>query len=121
MKTKEILRGILLCAAMLGTAVATDVYAAGHATAKDAAHAATASARGSNAHHAPAKSGAININTADAQSLADGLQGIGMSKAQLIVAHRKEHGPFTTADELGDVKGIGKKTLEKNRARITLK
>ena len=106
---------------MIHRPVAARPIAAGHATAKDATHATSTGQRGGTAQHAVTKSSAININTADAQGLADGLQGIGMSKAQLIVAYRKEHGPFASADELGDVKGIGKKTLERNRARITLK
>ena len=64
---------------------------------------------------------AININTADAEALETGLIGIGAVKAQAIVAHREAHGPFATVDELLEVKGIGASTLEKNRARLSLK
>lgn len=64
---------------------------------------------------------AININTADAEALQDGLIGIGAVKAQAIVDHREAHGPFASVDELLEVKGIGASTLEKNRARLSLK
>ncbi len=60
----------------------------------------------------------VDINTADAQELAEGLDGVGMSKAEAIVAYRDEHGPFASADALANVKGIGEKTVELNRANI---
>ncbi len=63
----------------------------------------------------------ININSADAITLAKALQGIGEQRANAIVAHRTKHGPFKSADALSQVKGIGEKTIEKNRARITVK
>ncbi len=62
----------------------------------------------------------VNINTADAPTLAAGLNGIGTSRAEDIVRYREEFGAFTTLDQLTEVKGVGKSTLEKNRARITL-
>jgi competence protein ComEA len=60
---------------------------------------------------------AININTADAQTLTK-LKGIGPKKAEAIVAFRKANGAFKTVDQLADVKGIGAKTLEANRKSI---
>ena len=60
----------------------------------------------------------VNINTADATTLAAGLNGIGPSKAQAIVAYRDANGPFQSADQLASVKGIGLATVEKNRDRI---
>jgi competence protein ComEA len=60
----------------------------------------------------------VNINTADAATLARLLNGIGMKKAEAIVAHREKFGAFMTADELTEVKGIGKATLERNRSAI---
>lgn len=63
----------------------------------------------------------VNINTADAATLDRVLVNIGASKAQAIVVHRKQHGAFKSADELATVKGIGLKTVEKNRDRITLR
>jgi competence protein ComEA len=62
----------------------------------------------------------VNINTADAATIAKSLDGIGLSKANAIVAFREEHGPFKTADDLGQVKGIGKATLERNHDAILL-
>jgi competence protein ComEA len=62
----------------------------------------------------------VNINTADAATLAKSLDGIGASKAQAIVAWREAHGPFKSADDLTQVKGFGAKTLERNRAFILL-
>ena len=62
----------------------------------------------------------ININTADASALAAGLNGVGASRAEDIVRYREEFGAFTTVEQLAEVKGVGKSTLEKNRARITL-
>ena len=62
----------------------------------------------------------VNINSADAVTLAAGLKGIGSSRAAEIVRYREAYGPFTSVDELGEVKGIGKSTLDDNRALITL-
>ncbi len=52
----------------------------------------------------------VNVNTADAEEL-DGLPGIGPVLAQRIVDYRNEHGPFSTPEEVGNVPGIGEKTL----------
>jgi competence ComEA-like helix-hairpin-helix protein len=62
----------------------------------------------------------ININNADAQTLAERMKGIGLKKAQAIVAYREQHGSFKTLDELDNVKGIGSATLEKNRSLIDI-
>ncbi len=62
----------------------------------------------------------VNINTADAATIDAGLVNIGRSKAEAIVAYRKEHGAFKSAEQLAQVKGIGLKTVEKNRDRIAL-
>ena len=63
---------------------------------------------------------AVNINTADAQALAETLKGVGVSRAQEIVRYRETYGPFSSVDELIEVKGIGASTLEMNREVITL-
>ncbi|MCI4568767.1 ComEA family DNA-binding protein [Lysobacter sp. CFH 32150] len=60
----------------------------------------------------------VNINTADAATLDRVLLNIGPSKAEAIVAHRKANGAFRSAEQLAMVKGIGLKTVEKNRDRI---
>lgn len=67
---------------------------------------------------ATAAAGRININTADAATIDAGLLNIGRSKAEAIVAYRKAHGAFHSPEQLAQVKGIGLKTVEKNRDRI---
>lgn len=62
--------------------------------------------------------GPVDINTADANTLAESLTGIGPSKARAIVAFREANGPFKSADQLVAVKGIGLATVEKNREYI---
>ena len=62
----------------------------------------------------------VNINLADAQTLALQLKGIGIKRAKSIIAYREEHGPFQTIDDLAKIKGISIKTIEKNRDRITI-
>ncbi len=61
---------------------------------------------------------AVNINTADAASLAKNLNGVGLKKAEAIVAYRKKNGSFKTAKDLSKVKGIGSKTVAKNKDYI---
>lgn len=63
----------------------------------------------------------INLNTAGAEEIADVLTGVGIKKAQAIVAYRNQHGKFTKIEELASVKGIGVMTLTKNQGRILLK
>ena len=62
--------------------------------------------------------GPVDINTADAATIAKELQGIGPNLAQAIVAYRQKNGAFRNADELRKIKGIGAKVLAKNRANI---
>ena len=62
----------------------------------------------------------VNINTADEEALAAGLKGVGMARAKEIVRYRQSYGPFSSVEELTEVQGIGKATLDKNRAVITL-
>jgi len=62
----------------------------------------------------------VNINTADAATIDAVLLNIGPAKAQAIVAYRKAHGSFRSAEQLALVKGVGLKTIEKNRDRIVL-
>jgi len=64
-----------------------------------------------NATSAPAIPGRINVNTADAATLAT-LPGIGPKKAGAIVAHRQAKGSFKTIDDLAKVKGIGPHILD---------
>ena len=62
--------------------------------------------------------GPVNVNTADAKTLARELDGIGKAKADAIVAYRQKNGPFKSADDLAKVKGLGKKLVEQNRANL---
>ena len=62
----------------------------------------------------------VDINTADAAQLEQSLVGVGPSKAEAIVEYRKANGPFKSADELALVKGIGLKTVERNRDLIVV-
>lgn len=64
--------------------------------------------------------GPVDINTADAPTLARELSGVGDARAEAIVAYRKEHGPFRSVDELGLVKGIGRRVIEDNRANLRI-
>jgi competence protein ComEA len=61
----------------------------------------------------------VNINTAEQGELVT-LPGIGISKADAIVAYRSEHGSFSTIDELTKVRGIGSNVLEKIRHLIKI-
>lgn len=62
----------------------------------------------------------VNINLATAAELQDKLVGIGEKKALAIVEYREKHGNFTSIEQLTEVSGIGKSTLDKNRDRIVL-
>jgi competence protein ComEA len=64
--------------------------------------------------------GPVNVNTADAATLARELDGIGPVKAQAIVEYRQKNGPYRSADDLLKVQGIGQRVLEQNRANIRL-
>ena len=62
----------------------------------------------------------VNVNTADAATIDRVLLNVGPSKAQAIVDYRDANGAFRSAEQLAMVKGIGLKTIEKNRDRITV-
>lgn len=59
--------------------------------------------------------GPVDINTADASTLARELNGVGPARAQAIVAYRAEHGPFKSVDDLRLVKNIPQKLIDNNR------
>ncbi|MDF2720455.1 MAG: competence ComEA helix-hairpin-helix repeat region domain protein [Paenibacillus sp.] len=60
---------------------------------------------------ASAGGGIIDLNRATAADL-EKLPGIGPSKANAIIQYRQAQGPFTSVEQLKNVKGIGDKTLE---------
>ncbi len=63
----------------------------------------------------------VDLNSADAETLATVLKGVGISKARAIVSYRTQYGPFASLDELTEVKGIGVSILERNRDRLVLR
>jgi competence protein ComEA len=48
------------------------------------------------------------------------MKGVGLSKAQAIVVYREQNGQFKSVDELSRVKGIGTRTVEKNRENLAV-
>ncbi len=66
-----------------------------------------------------AEEGVININIATAEEL-QSIDGVGEVKATAIVADREVNGPFANVDDLTRVKGIGQKTVDRNRERLTV-
>lgn len=66
-----------------------------------------------------AASAAVNLNTATRDELL-AVPGIGPTKAQAIVEHRKAHGPFTSVDDLKEVKGFRGKLVEKLKPELTV-
>ena len=62
--------------------------------------------------------GPVDVNSADAKTLARELDGVGMAKAEAIVSYREKNGPFRSAEDLAKVKGLGKKLIEQNKANF---
>lgn len=65
------------------------------------------------------EAGKVNINKASAEEMTQ-LKRIGPSYAQRIVQYRTEHGPFTAPEDIMKVPGIGPRTYEDNKDRITI-
>mgnify|MGYP003649877623 FL=1 len=59
----------------------------------------------------------INVNTADAELLAE-LPGIGPSRADAIIEERETNGAFESADDLARVSGIGPATVDRMRDQV---
>ncbi|GAB7562449.1 hypothetical protein LG202_04880 [Methylobacillus methanolivorans] len=62
---------------------------------------------------------AVDLNTASVTEL-ESVKGIGPAKAQAIVDYRKSHGGFKTVDELDNVKGFGKKSVDNLRSELSV-
>jgi len=62
----------------------------------------------------------VDLNAASPETLAATMQGVGLEKAQAIVAYRDQHGPFVSVEEITAVRGIGSATLEKNRSKLVV-
>lgn len=109
---KTLFTSVVLCGAL----VVSSSFAEEKATEQTAQSVVTTQAE---AQVAPAVvSDKLNINTATASEIQKSLTSIGAKKAEAIVQYREKHGNFTNAEQLLEVQGIGKATLEKNRDRI---
>ena len=73
------------------------------------------------ANQVSSETGKVNINTADATTLASTLKGVGLKKAEAIIEYRKTYGPFHDIQELAEVSGIGNSIVEKNIGMIGVK
>lgn len=62
----------------------------------------------------------VDINTADAETLASAINGVGIKKAREIIAYRQQNGPFESVDDLANVNGIGTHTVAKSRENLTV-
>lgn len=60
-----------------------------------------------------------NLNTADEDALV-ALPGIGRALAKRIIAHRQEHGPFASIDDLEVIQGIGSRNIAEFRHLVTV-
>jgi competence protein ComEA len=61
----------------------------------------------------------ININTASLEELTI-LPGVGSKKAAAIIEYREQVGKFTSLEQIAEVKGVGKKMLEKMKDQVSL-
>jgi len=64
--------------------------------------------------------GPVDLNTADAATLARELKGIGPARAEAIIAWREANGPFKAPEDIVLVQGIGERVLEDNRALLSV-
>ena len=62
---------------------------------------------------------AVNINTATESDL-EAVKGVGPAKAKAIISYREAHGNFKSLDELDNVKGFGKASVEKLKGELSV-
>ena len=62
----------------------------------------------------------VNINKASVEEISK-LEKIGPKYAERIVQYRKDYGPFEKPEDITRVKGIGPKTYELNKDKISVK
>ena len=68
---------------------------------------------------APSSGEKVNINTAGVDELVT-LPGIGKAYAERIVEYRQKNGPFKKVEDIINVRGIGEKTFERIKDRLTI-
>jgi len=61
----------------------------------------------------------VNINRADAATLAAYLKGVGANKAKDIVAYRKSNGNFKSIEDIKNVPGVGEETFKDNKRKLS--
>lgn len=76
-------------------------------------------AQGGKPDGAEGAEGKVNLNTADAAQL-ETISGIGPATAEAIIAWRESNGPFTSIEQLLDVRGIGPAKFEAMRDAVTI-
>ena len=79
----------------------------------------SAAASGSGATGAATVGGPVAVNSATAEQL-DTLPGVGPATAAAIIAYRDEHGPFSSVEQLGEVRGIGPAKLDALRDLVSV-
>lgn len=62
---------------------------------------------------------AVDLNTASQAEL-ETVKGIGPTKAKAIIDYRKKNGNFKSVDDLDNVPGFGKASVDKVRKEITV-
>lgn len=62
----------------------------------------------------------VELNSADAETLARSIDGVGEVLAAKIVAYREQYGLFIEIEELMKIKGIGEKIIELNRQYLII-
>lgn len=62
---------------------------------------------------------AVNVNTAT-QSELESVKGLGPAKAKAIIAYRETNGGFKSLEDLNNVKGFGKATIDKLKDELTV-
>jgi competence protein ComEA len=62
---------------------------------------------------------AVDINTAT-QSELEVVKGLGPAKAKAIITYRETNGNFKNLDELDNVKGFGKASVEKLKGELSV-
>ncbi|WP_025698528.1 ComEA family DNA-binding protein [Paenibacillus durus] len=100
-----------------GNAAADESKQSGSPVTKDSFKDQAGASRAPAAGAPPPEEGKVNVNTAGISELT-ALPGIGEKKAQAILDYRNLHGAFRSASDLGKVKGIGPKMLEKLRPYV---